>query len=107
MRATLHWVSAAHAIDAEVRLYDSLFTVPNPNDVPEGKTWADLVNPDSLTTLTGCKLEPSLFDTRPGELFQFERVGYFIKDPRLHRRPVRLQPRSPPPRHLGQNPATE
>ena len=80
VRATLHWVSAAHAIDAEVRLYDSLFTVPNPNDVPEGKTWADLVNPDSLTTLTGCKLEPSLFDTRPGELFQFERVGYFIKD---------------------------
>ena len=80
VRSTLHWVSAAHAIDAEVRLYDSLFTVPNPNDVPEGKTWADLVNPDSLTTLTGCKLEPSLFDTRPGEIFQFERVGYFIKD---------------------------
>ena len=49
VRATLHWVSAAHAIDAEVRLYDSLFTVPNPNDVPEGKTWADLINPDSLT----------------------------------------------------------
>ena len=80
VRATLHWVSAAHAIDAEVRLYDSLFTVPNPNDVPEGKTWSDLVNPDSLTTLTGCKLEPSLANARQGETFQFERVGYFTKD---------------------------
>ena len=80
MRATLHWVSAAHAIDAEVRLYDSLFTVPNPNDVPEGKTWTDLVNPDSLTVLTGCKLEPSLSNARHGEIFQFERVGYFTKD---------------------------
>ena len=80
VRATLHWVSAAHAIDAEVRLYDSLFIVPNPNDIPEGKTWTDLVNPDSLTVLTGCKLEPSLSNARHGEIFQFERVGYFTKD---------------------------
>ena len=63
-----------------MRLYDSLFTVPNPNDVPEGKTWSDLVNPDSLTTLTGCKLEPSLANAGQGEIFQFERVGYFTKD---------------------------
>ena len=80
VRATLHWVSAAHALDAEVRLYDSLFTVPNPYDIPEGKTWTDYINPDSLTALTGCKLEPSLSDAEVGEPIQFERVGYFVKD---------------------------
>ena len=80
VRATLHWVSAAHALDAEVRLYDSLFTVPNPYDIPEGKTWTDYINPDSLTALAGCKLEPSLSDIEVGEPIQFERVGYFVKD---------------------------
>ena len=80
VRATLHWVSAAHALDAEVRLYDNLFTVPNPQDVPEDKTWTDFLNPDSLTALTGCKLEPSLADAQVGEPLQFERVGYFVKD---------------------------
>ena len=80
VRATLHWVSAAHALDAEVRLYDSLFTVPNPHDVPEDKTWTDFINPDSLTALTGCKLEPSLTDAQTDEPLQFERVGYFVKD---------------------------
>ncbi len=80
VRATLHWVSSDHAIDAEVRLYDSLFTVPNPYDVPEDKTWTDFINPESLTVLTGCKLEPSLADTNDGEPLQFERVGYFVKD---------------------------
>ena len=80
VRATLHWVSAAHALDAEVRLYDSLFTVPNPQDVPEDKTWTDFINPDSLTALTGCKLEPSLAAAQVGEPLQFERVGYFVKD---------------------------
>ena len=80
VRATLHWVSAAHALDAEVRLYDSLFTVPNPYDIPEGKTWTDYINPDSLTALAGCKLEPSLSDAEVGEPIQFERVGYFVKD---------------------------
>ena len=80
VRATLHWVSAAHALDAEVRLYDSLFTVPNPHDVPEDKTWTDFINPDSHTILTGCKLEPSLADAQVGEPLQFERVGYFVKD---------------------------
>ena len=80
VRATLHWVSAAHALDAEVRLYDSLFTVPNPYDIPEGKTWTDYINPDSLTVLAGCKLEPSLSDAEVGEPMQFERVGYFVKD---------------------------
>ena len=80
VRATLHWVSAAHALDAEVRLYDSLFTVPNPHDVPEDKTWTDFINPNSLTVLASCKLEPSLADTEVGEPMQFERVGYFVKD---------------------------
>ena len=80
VRATLHWVSAAHALDAEVRLYDNLFTVPNPQDVPEDKSWTDFINPDSLTVLTGCKLEPSLADAQVGEPLQFERVGYFVKD---------------------------
>ena len=80
VRATLHWVSAEHALDAEVRLYDSLFTVPNPYDVPEGKTWTDFINPDSLTVLSGCKLEPSLSGADQGKIFQFERTGYFVKD---------------------------
>ena len=80
VRATLHWVSASHALDAEIRLYDSLFTVPNPYDVPEDKTWTDFINPDSLTVLKGCKLEPSMAGTEVGEPLQFERVGYFVKD---------------------------
>ena len=80
VRATLHWVSAAHALDAEIRLYDSLFTVPNPYDVPDDKTWTDFINPDSLTVLTGCKLEPSIADIQAGEPLQFERVGYFVED---------------------------
>ena len=80
VRATLHWVSAEHAIDTEVRLYDSLFTVPNPYDVPEDKTWTDFINPESLTVLTGCKLEPSIVDIPDGEPLQFERVGYFVED---------------------------
>ena len=80
VRATLHWVSAAHALDAEVRLYDNLFTVPNPQDVPEDKSWTDFINLDSLTVLTGCKLEPSLAGAQVGEPLQFERVGYFVKD---------------------------
>ena len=81
VRATLHWASAQNSIDGEVRLYDSLFTIPNPYDVPEGKTWTDFINLNSLTVLTGCKLEPSLADAEVGAPIQFERVGYFVKDP--------------------------
>ncbi len=81
VRGTIHWVSAQHAIEAEVRLYDRLFTVPNPLDAEEGKTYLDYLNPDSLHVLTGCKLEPSLSKAAPGERFQFERKGYFIVDP--------------------------
>lgn len=81
VKATLHWVSAAHALDAEVRLYDQLFTVVNPNDVEEGKDFTDYVNPDSLQVLDGCKVEPSLKGAEPGTRYQFERLGYFCVDP--------------------------
>ena len=80
VRATLHWASAERAIDGEVRLYDSLFTIPNPYDTPEGKEWTDFINPDSRTVLASCKLEPSLADAEVGEPVQFERIGYFVKD---------------------------
>jgi glutaminyl-tRNA synthetase len=81
VKATLHWVSVPHALDAEVRLYDRLFTVPDPLDVPEGRSWTENLNPDSLVVLKGCKVEPSLGEARPGERFQFERKGYFCVDP--------------------------
>ncbi len=81
VKATLHWVSAAHAIAAEVRLYDRLFKVKNPLQVEDGKDWLDNLNPESLVVLTDCKLEPSLAEASPGDRFQFERVGYFCVDP--------------------------
>jgi len=77
---TLHWVSAAHALDAEVRLYDHLFTVENPLDQTEGD-FKDFINPDSMEILSGCKVEPSLAEAQPGERFQFLRLGYFCVDP--------------------------
>jgi len=79
VRGALHWVSADHALDAEVRLYDRLFTKELP-DAGKGD-FIDHLNPDSLTRLTGCKLEPSLSSAKPGEFFQFERQGYFVADP--------------------------
>jgi len=80
-KATLHWVSADHALDAEVRLYDHLFTKEDPSDVPDGQDWKTGINPDSLQVLTGCKVEPSLAGAEPGYRCQFERKGYFIVDP--------------------------
>ncbi len=80
VKATLHWVSAAHAVDAEVRLYDHLFEIENPADVPEGKDWKDFLNPNSLVKVTGAKLEPSLKELGIGERVQFERLGYFCVD---------------------------
>jgi len=80
VKATLHWVSAAHAQPAEVRLYDRLFSVENPNDVPEGGDFTDFVNPDSLEVLENSYLEPSLGDVKVGEIYQFERQGYFCVD---------------------------
>jgi glutaminyl-tRNA synthetase len=82
VKGTLHWVSAAHAIDAEVRLYNHLFVKENPNEVEAGKTFADALNPDSLEILPGCKLEPALAGAEPGERYQFERIGYFCRDSR-------------------------
>jgi glutaminyl-tRNA synthetase len=81
VRGTLHWVSAAHALDAEVRLYDHLFNKRDPSDVEEGEDFKDGINPDSLETLRGCKVEPSLADAEPGSRFQFLRLGYFCMDP--------------------------
>ena len=80
VKATIHWVSAAHAIDAEVRLYDTLFTLEDPEDVPEGTDFTAGINPASLEVLRGCKLEPSLDEIQPGVSLQFERVGYAVKD---------------------------
>jgi glutaminyl-tRNA synthetase len=80
VKATLHWVSAEHAIEADVRLYDRLFTKENPDEKRDGKTFKDFINPDSLEILTACKLEPGLAEAKPGQLFQFERLGYFCVD---------------------------
>ncbi|HLF87381.1 MAG TPA: glutamine--tRNA ligase/YqeY domain fusion protein, partial [Anaerolineales bacterium] len=80
VKGTIHWVSAPHAVDAEVRLYDRLFTQENPMDVPEGKTFLDTINPESLVVLSNCKLEPALAEAGTGDRFQFERVGYFCVD---------------------------
>jgi glutaminyl-tRNA synthetase len=79
VKATLHWVSAQHAIDGEVRLYDRLFSVENPSE-DEGKDWRTFLNPKSLEVKTA-KLEPSLASAAPGSRFQFERIGYFAVDP--------------------------
>ena len=82
VRGTIHWVSAAHAVDARVMLYDNLFTLEDVNAVPEGTNYLDYLNPDSLQELKDCKLEASLADAQPGERFQFVRMGYFCKDTR-------------------------
>ena len=81
VKTTLHWVSAAHAIEAEVRLYDQLFTKEDPFEVAPGEDWAANLNPNSLTVLKGCRLEPSLAAAKPGDRIQFERKGYFCCDP--------------------------
>ena len=80
VKSTIHWVSAAHAVDAEVRLYDRLFTKEDPEDVPEGADWRQNLNAHSLEVLPAAKLEPSLKDAKSGEKFQFERNGYFCVD---------------------------
>jgi glutaminyl-tRNA synthetase len=79
VKATIHWVSAEHAIPAEVRLYDHLFGVVDPEEVAPGKTWLDNLNPNSLK-VSGARLEPSLVKAQPGDRFQFERLGYFAAD---------------------------
>ncbi|HQJ15533.1 MAG TPA: glutamine--tRNA ligase/YqeY domain fusion protein [Candidatus Omnitrophota bacterium] len=81
VKATLHWVSGRHAVDARVRLYDNLFTKRDPNDVAEGSDFTSNLNPASLETLDACKAEPGVANARPGDCFQFERLGYFFADP--------------------------
>jgi glutaminyl-tRNA synthetase len=81
VKSTLHWVSAAHAIEVETRLYDRLFLKENPDDVEDGTDFKSNLNPDSLEILDGCYVEQSLVDAVPGRTYQFERQGYFIVDP--------------------------
>jgi glutaminyl-tRNA synthetase len=81
VKATIHWVSVSHACEAEVRLYDNLFLKPDPDDAEPGKDWTSNLNPDSLEILQGCRMEPSLKSAKPGDRFQFERLGYFCVDP--------------------------
>ena len=80
VKSTIHWVSASHAIDAEIRLYDNLFSVEDPNQAPEGKDFLANLNPNSLEIVPVAKLEPSLASARSGDRFQFERLGYFCVD---------------------------
>ncbi len=88
VKSTIHWVSAAHALDAEVRIYDKLFTKEDPNEVDEGKEFTSNLNPGSLEVIGQAKLEPSLANATAGGLYQFERLGYFCSD--LDSKPGRL-----------------
>jgi glutaminyl-tRNA synthetase len=81
VKGTIHWVSARHALDAEVRLYDHLFLKPDPDDVPEGADYRANLNPNSLVVLQSCRVEPSLAGAEAGSKYQFERQGYFCVDP--------------------------
>ena len=81
VKSTIHWVSATHALDCEVRLYDNLFVKENPSEVEEGQDFTANLNSNSLEILSGCKIEPSLQSAAPGALYQFERLGYFCADP--------------------------
>ncbi len=80
VKGTIHWLSARHAETASVKLYDHLFTIENVNEIPEDKTYGDYLNTDSVTEITDAKLEPALAQAKPGDRFQFVRVGYFVKD---------------------------
>jgi glutaminyl-tRNA synthetase len=80
VKATLHWVSAAHAQQAEVRLYDNLFTKENPEEGDSSRDFTAHINPDSMQILNQCMIEPSLVKARPGDRYQFERQGYFCVD---------------------------
>jgi glutaminyl-tRNA synthetase len=80
VRGTIHWVSAPHALTAKARLYDHLFTKPDPNDVEEGQDFTANLNGESMEILDTCKVEPSLATAAPGDPIQFERLGYFCVD---------------------------
>jgi glutaminyl-tRNA synthetase len=81
VKSTIHWVSAAHAVDAEVRLYDNLFTKENPNQVEDGQDFTENLNPNSLETVSDAKVEPSVANAPVEARYQFERLGYFCVDP--------------------------
>jgi glutaminyl-tRNA synthetase len=81
VKGTIHWVSAHHALPAEVRLYERLFDIENPLDTSDGKGFKEHVNPDSVEILSGACVEPSLAEAQRGAHFQFERLGYFNVDP--------------------------
>ncbi len=80
IKGTIHWLSAPNAIDTTVMLYDNMFTLENVADMPEGKTYEDYINPNSVIELKGAKIEPTLAEAKPGEKFQFVRLGYFAVD---------------------------
>jgi glutaminyl-tRNA synthetase len=80
VQGTIHWVSAAHALDCEVRLYDRLFTVPDPDNVPDGQDFRSVLNPASLVVVPAAKIEPSVANDPPGSRYQFERTGFFVSD---------------------------
>ena len=80
VKATIHWVSADHAVDAEVRIHENLFLKENPDEVAEGQDFTANLNPNSLEVVTTAKLEPSLAQAAPGDRYQFERLGYFCAD---------------------------
>jgi glutaminyl-tRNA synthetase len=81
VKSTIHWVSAAHAVDAEVRLYGNLFAKPDPNEVEPGKDFTANLNPNSLEIVSNAKVEPSLANAALEARYQFERIGYFCVDP--------------------------
>jgi glutaminyl-tRNA synthetase len=80
VQGTIHWVAASHALDCELRLYDKLFTIPNPDDVEDGQDFLSVVNPDSLVVVRGAKIEPSVASDPVGTRYQFERTAYFVSD---------------------------
>jgi glutaminyl-tRNA synthetase len=80
VKGTIHWVSAAHAASAPVRVYDRLFTVPRPDMDGDGRDFREFLNPESLTLVNHAQLEPALAGAEAGAVFQFERVGYFVAD---------------------------
>ena len=80
VKGTIHWVSCKNAVDADIKLYNQLFTEQDMNALPDGADYKDYLNPESVVTLTGCKLEASLADAKPTDRFQFVRNGYFTRD---------------------------
>ena len=99
VKATIHWVSAAHAMPAEVRLYNPLFTKPDPSG---GENFTADLNPNSLEVLAGARLEPALADAKPEVPVQFERQGYFCLDREFDAGPSGVHPHHRPARHLRQ-----